>query len=123
MNMSRDANYITVANFIAIARHLTSIEPESDKGWKIVCFGSWDCGHFYSILIHKDSPLVAEAQDIANKLREYPIYDENLLSECEELVKEHIKQYATDDKELQLLIDEANAVDYCKSLLAPFKVA
>ena len=134
-SFSRDSNVYPVANFIGIARRLTSLEPESDNGWRIVQFGHWGCGYIYSILIHVFSPLVAEAETIAKVLRDYSIYDDGVLCECEALIEEAIQQYASvsvdddDDEdededaywnETQELIDEVFAAQYCESLLAPF---
>ena len=124
-SFSRDSDVVSVANFIGIARRLSSIEPESERGWRIVKFGHWACGYVYSILVHKDSPLVALCEEIALSLREYPVFDENILLECEELIRQAIiededaDEDVDEDAEMQML-SEAPAAYYCESLLSPY---
>jgi len=119
----RDSNVYEVANFIAIARRLSAIEPESDNGWKIARFSHWACGYFYSIFVHVNSPLVAEAEAIAKSMLDYPIIDEEVLSECESLIKEAlIKEgvsFENEAAEMQM-ISEAPAALLCDFLLAPY---
>jgi hypothetical protein len=94
------------------------IEPESERGWKIARFGHWACGYFYCILVHKDSPLVPLCEDIAKALREYPIYDEDILAECESMIEESLSDVDT-EKRMQMLI-EAPASLFCEPLLKPY---
>ena len=115
---NRDSNVYEVANFIAIASHLMDIEPESDSGWKIARFGHWACGYFYCIFVHKDSHLVKECEEIALSLREYPIFDEDVLAECESLIEESLSDVDTETR-MQMLI-EAPAALICESLLKPY---
>jgi len=119
---TRDSNVYEVANYLAIARHLSAIEPESDSGWCIVRFGHWACGYLYSILVHENSPLVSVCEDIARALREYPIYDENVLSECESLIEESLESLSEiEDTETQMqMVIEAPAALLCESLLKPY---
>ena len=117
-SFTRDSNVIEVANFIAIASHLMDIEPESEQGWKIARFGHWACGYLYSILVHKDSPLVAECEEIARSLREYPVLDDGILDECESLIEEELSDVDTETR-MQMLI-EAPAALICESLLKPY---
>jgi len=115
-SFSRDSDVVCVANFIAIARRLSSIEPESERGWRIVKFGHWACGYFYSIIVHENSPLVPECEAIVIAMREYPIYNEDVLSECESLIEESLSENGNADT----LIHEVPAGYYCESLLKPY---
>jgi len=117
-SFTRDSNVYEVANFIGIANYLMDIEPESEQGWKIARFGHWACGYVYCILVHKDSPLVAECEAIARSLREYPIFDEGVLAECESLIEESLSDVDTETR-MQMLI-EAPASLICESLLKPY---
>jgi len=117
-SFTRDSNVIEVANFIAIADFLMDIEPESEQGWKIARFGHWACGYVYCIFVHKDSPLVAECEEIALSLREYPVFDDDVLSECESLIEESLSDVDTETR-MQMLI-EAPASLICEPLLKPY---
>ena len=117
-SFTRDSNVYEVANFIGIANHLMDIEPESDSGWKIARFGHWSCGYLYCIFVHKDSPLVPLCETIARSLREYPIFDEDILAECESMIEESLSDVDTETR-MQMLI-EAPAALICASLLKPY---
>ena len=117
-SFTRESNVIEVANFIAIANHLMDIEPESDSGWKIARFGHWACGYLYCIFVHKDSPLVALCETIARSLREYPVFDEDILAECESMIEESLSDVDTETR-MQMLI-EAPASLICEPLLKPY---
>ena len=118
-SFTRDSNVIEVANFIAIADFLMDIEDESERGWKIVRFGHWACGYLYSILVHKDSPLVAECEEIARSLREYPIFDDDVLAECEALIEEELSEIEDTETRMKMII-EAPASLICEPLLKPY---
>jgi len=124
-SFNRDSNVIEVANYLAIARRLSAIEPESDSGWCIVRFGHWACGYLYCIFVHKDSPLVPECEAIAKALKEYPIFDEDVLAECEslieELIEESLESLSDVDTETQMqMVIEAPAALICEPLLKPY---
>jgi len=121
-SFNRDSNVYEVANYLAIARYLSAIEPESDNGWIIVRFGHWACGYFYSILVHENSPLVEECEEIARALREYPVYNEDVLAECEALIEESLESLSENvDTETQMqMVIEAPAALICESLLKPY---
>jgi len=116
VSFTRDSDVVSVANFIAIADRLMDIEPESERGWKIARFGHWACGYLYCILVHKDSPLVSVCEDIARAMREYPIFDEDVLAECEEIIREAIIEDADEDADVETLIHEAPASLICESV-------
>jgi len=117
-SFSRDSNVYEVANFIAIADRLMDIEPESEQGWKIARFGHWACGYLYCIFVHTDSPLVALCEAIARSLREYPVFDEGILAECEAMIEESLSDVDTETRMKMLL--EAPASLICESLLKPY---
>jgi hypothetical protein len=117
-SFSRDSDVVSVANFIAIADYLMDIEDESERGWKIARFGHWSCGYLYCIFVHKDSPLVAECEEIARSLREYPIFNEDILAECESLIEEELSDVDTETR-MKLLI-EAPASLICEPLLKTY---
>jgi len=87
-SFTRDSNVYEVANFIAIASYLMDVEPESEKGWQIVRFGHWKHGYLFSILVHKNSPLVALCEALVQTLHENPVFDEDVLTECEDLIQQ-----------------------------------
>jgi hypothetical protein len=87
-SFTRDSNVYEVANFIAIASYLMDVEPESEKGWQIVRFGHWKHGYLFSILVHKNSPLVALCEALVQTLHENPVFDEDVLNECEDLIQQ-----------------------------------
>ena len=118
-SFNRDSNVYEIANFIGIASHLMDIEPESEQGWKIARFGHWACGYFYSILVHENSPLVEECEEIARSLREYPVLDDGILDECESLIEEELSEIEDTETRMQMLI-EAPAALICESLLKPY---
>ena len=118
-SFTRDSNVIEVANFIGIASYLLDIENESDSGWKIARFGHWACGYLYCIFVHKDSPLLSLCEEIALSLREYPIFDEDVLAECESLIEEELSEIEDTETRMQMLI-EAPAALICESLLKPY---
>jgi len=115
---TRDSHVIEVANFVGIASHLMDIEPESEKGWRIARFGHWACGYVYCIFVHKDSHLVKECEEIVLSLREYPIFDEDVLAECESLIEESLSDVDAETR-MQMLI-EAPAALVCEALLKPY---
>jgi hypothetical protein len=117
-HFTRNSNVIEVANFIGIASHLMDIEPESEKGWRIARFGHWVCGYVYCIFVHKDSHLVKECEEIALSLREYPVFDDAVLAECESLIEESLSDVDTETR-MQMLI-EAPAALICEPLLKPY---
>ena len=117
-SFTRDSNVIEVANFIAIASYLMDIENESERGWKIARFGHWACGYLYCIFVHKDSPLLSLCEEIALSLREYPIFDEDVLAECEALIEEELYDVDTETR-MQMLI-EAPAALICEAMLKPY---
>jgi len=117
---TRDSNVYEVANFIAVANRLMDIEDESERGWKIARFGHWACGYLYCIFVHKDSPLVSLCEEIAKALREYGIFDEDILNECEELIRQAIIEDADEDEDAETLIHEAPASLICEPLLKPY---
>ena len=116
-SFTRDSNVIEVANFIAIADFLMDIEDESEQGWKIARFGHWACGYLYCIFVHKDSPLVSLCEEIALSLREYPIFDDDVLAECEEIIRQAIIEDADEDEDVETLIHEAPASLICDAVL------
>ena len=118
-SFNRDSNVIEVANFIAIADFLMDIEPESEQGWKIARFGHWACGYFYSILVHENSPLVEECEEIARSLREYPVLDDGILDECESLIEEELSEIEDTETRMKMII-EAPASLICEPLLKPY---
>jgi hypothetical protein len=117
-SFSRDSNVYEVANFIGIANYLMDIEPESEQGWKIARFGHWSCGYLYCIFVHKDSPLVPLCETIARSLREYPIFDEDILAECESMIEESLSDVDTETRMKMLL--EAPASLICEPFLKPY---
>ena len=117
-SFSRDSNVYEVANFIGIANYLMDIEPESEQGWKIARFGHWSCGYLYCIFVHKDSHLVKACEEIALSLREYPIFDEGILAECEAMIEDSLSDVDTETR-MKMLI-EAPASLICESLLKPY---
>jgi len=122
VSFNRDSNVYEVANYLAIARYLSAIEPESDNGWIIVRFGHWACGYLYCILVHENSPLIAECEEIAKALIEYPVFDENVLAECESLIEESLESLSENvdtETQMQMVID-APAALICESLLKPY---
>jgi len=118
-SFNRDSNVIEVANFIAIASYLMDIENESERGWKIARFGHWACGYLYCILVHENSPLVEECEEIALSLREYPVLDDDVLSECESLIEESLSEIEDTETRMKMII-EAPASLICESLLKPY---
>ena len=118
-SFTRDSNVIEVANFIAIASYLMDIENESERGWKIARFGHWACGYLYCMLVHKDSPLLSLCEEIALSLREYPIFDDDVLSECESLIEEELSEIEDTETRMKMLI-EAPASLICEPLLKPY---
>jgi len=121
-SFTRDSNVYEVANYIAIARRLSAIEPESDSGWIIVRFGHWACGYFLQHSVYKDSPLVALCEEIVKALREYSIYDEDVLAECESMIEESLESLSENvDIETQMqMVIEAPAALICEPLLKPY---
>ena len=121
-SFTRDSNVCEVANFIGIANHLMDIEPESEQGWKIVRFGHWACGYLYCIIVHKDSPLVPLCEEIAKALREYPVFDENVLTECESMIEESLESLSenVDTETGMQTVIEAPAALICEPLLKPY---
>jgi hypothetical protein len=121
-SFNRDSNVYEVANYLAIARHLSAIEPESDNGWIIVRFGHWMHGYLYCILVHKDSPLVPLCEEIAKALREYPVFDENVLTECESMIEESLESLSenVDTETGMQTVIEAPAALICEPLLKPY---
>jgi hypothetical protein len=117
-SFSRDSDVVSVANFIGIADHLMDIEPESERGWKIVRFGHWACGYLYCVLVHENSPLVKECEAMVKAVREYGIYDEDILIECESMIEESLSDVDTETR-MQMLI-EAPASLICEPLLKPY---
>jgi hypothetical protein len=117
-SFTRDSNVYEIANFIGIADYLMDIEPESDSGWRIARFRHWACGYLYCILVHKDSPLVPECEEIVRSLREYPIFDDDILAECESMIEESLSDVDTETR-MQMLI-EAPAALICEPLLKPY---
>jgi len=118
-SFNRDSNVYEVSNFLAIARHLSAIESESDSGWKIVRFSHWMCGYFYSILVHENSPLVPECEAIVIAMKEYPIYNEDVLSECKSQIEEKLSEIEDTETRIEMLFD-APAALLCESLLKPY---
>jgi len=118
-SFNRDSNVYEIANFIGIANHLMDIEDESDSGWKIARFGHWMHGYLYCIFVHKDSHLIAECEEIALSLSEYPVFDDDVLAECESLIEEELSEIEDTETRMQMLI-EAPASLICESLLKPY---
>ena len=87
-SFTRDSNVYEIANFIGIADCLMDIEPESDSGWIIVRFGHWKHGYLYCILVHENSPLLSLCESIVQTLHENPVFDEDVLTECEDLIQQ-----------------------------------
>jgi len=117
-SFTRDSNVYEVANFIGIANYLMDIEPESEQGWKIARFGHWMHGYLYFILVHKDSPLVALCEAIARSLREYPVFDEGVLAECEAMIEDSLSDVDTETR-MQMLL-EAPASLICEPFLRTY---
>jgi len=87
-SFNRDSNVYEVANYLAIASYLMDVEPESEKGWQIVRFGHWKHGYLYCILVHENSPLLSLCEAIVQTLHENPVFDEDVLTECEDLIQQ-----------------------------------
>jgi hypothetical protein len=68
--------------------------------------------------VHKDSPLVPLCETIAKALREYPVFDEDILAECESMIEESLSDVDTETRMKMLL--EAPASLICESLLKPY---
>ena len=87
-SFTRDSDVYEIANFIGIADYLMDIEPESEKGWQIVRFGHWKHGYLYCILVHENSPLLSLCESIVQTLHDNPVFDEDVLNECEDLIQQ-----------------------------------
>ena len=58
-------------------------------------------------------------EEIARALREYPVYNEDVLAECESLIEEELSEIEDAETRMQMLI-EAPAALICESLLKPY---
>ena len=77
---NRDSDVYTRANFKAIMNRYNNQENDN---LQIHRFGHWACGWFELILVKKDTPEYEIALDIEHSLKDYPILDDDLLSEME----------------------------------------
>jgi hypothetical protein len=76
LGRTRDSTLADEANFEAALKELGG---DNAPGVKVPRSGHWAVGWIETILIHKDNKkAVQKAQDIANRLADYPILDDDL---------------------------------------------
>jgi len=103
VTQTRDSNLVDKCNFECAFRMLCGEGGESDF-IKIYQFGHWSCGWFQCLCIHKDSPKFSIALDIKKRIINYPILDEEIYCEMENMKKNDLWNF--------LLLSER--VDMCR---------
>jgi hypothetical protein len=90
---NRDADLLTQTNFNEIEKDF-----DGKEGVEAHRFGHWAVGWTELILVHKDSPFLKEADEVAKSLQDYPVYDEGAYSEAQvNQVKEDWESYGKSD--------------------------
>lgn len=93
LGQHRDSDILTRCNWQAatetleaLAEQLDAFDDAGDSVVQIAHDSHWAVGWCDTLLVHKNAPpaLIAEAESIVKRLRDYPILDENLFSEMEE---------------------------------------
>lgn len=93
LGQHRDSDILTRANWQAatetleaLAEQLDAFDSEGDSVVQIAHDSHWAVGWCDTLLVHKGAPaqLIAEAENIVKRLRDYPVLDENLFLEMEE---------------------------------------
>lgn len=93
LGQHRDSDILARANWQAatetleaLAEQLDAFDDAGDSYLQIAHDSHWAVGWCDTLLVHKNAPpaLIAEAENIVKRLRDYPILDENLFSEMEE---------------------------------------
>ena len=79
LTQNRDSNVVTRSNFIS-ALELLGGESENVEVHR---FGHWACGWWESIAVKKGTKEFKEAEKIENDLMDYPVVNEEHLSELE----------------------------------------
>ena len=93
LGQHRDSDILTRCNWQAavetletLAEQLDAFDDAGDSYVQIAQDSHWAVGWCDTLLVHKGAPaqLIAEAESIVKRLRDYPILDENLFCEMEE---------------------------------------
>ena len=84
VSVTRDdeAHSFAACNFDAMENLLMALDPEAADHRRF-SFNHWACGYFDILLVRAGSPCYDEAQRIACALADYPIIDDELLSQRE----------------------------------------
>jgi hypothetical protein len=93
---SRDATMLEKSNFDAALGALLDAAgaqgcDDTDGAVQVMTFNHWGCGYIDRLMVHKDAPpaILAAADDILKRLKNYPILDSSDYSAREwEYVKE-----------------------------------
>lgn len=94
---TRDSGCLERANFQAAEESLLEIDLQYET-WQKVNFRHWGPGWFEILLVKPNTSAYKLAIDICQKLDDYPILDENLLSELElEFENESWESWACDE--------------------------
>jgi hypothetical protein len=79
---NRDSGIRTRSNFQVVLKSLEEVAGDNDDV-EVHRFGHWGNGWFEIILVRPDTQAAADAQDWEAALADYPIADENHLSDLE----------------------------------------
>jgi hypothetical protein len=109
LTQSRDSDCLTESNFRSALRELGG---ESDNV-SIDRFGHWACGWWESLSVRAGSPEHEKAKEIADKLEDYPVVDEDDFSELEDETAQRVWCDCYSDRDrVEYIRDHGNQFDF-----------
>jgi hypothetical protein len=120
VSRTRDSDNLENSNFETILKELGENPSalEEKRGLLVANFRHWACGWFETLMIHEsDDELLQRADEIKEKLNDYPVYDEDDYSEREfksmdENITQAIRDYENDNN--LDLTDEQKELIHCE---------
>ena len=80
LTQNRDSGTVTRSNFISA---MNELDGEDSLNVKILRFGHWACGWWEMIAVKHNTREHLEALDIEKRMKDYPVVNEDHLSELE----------------------------------------
>lgn len=129
LGQHRDSDILTRSNWKAatetleaLAEQLDAFDSEGDSYLQIAHDSHWAVGWCDTLLVHKDAPpaLIAEAESIVKRIRDYPILDENLFSEMEETEANETWNYFSLRERIELCAQAGISIFHARHKYYPY---
>lgn len=129
LGQHRDSDILTRCNWQAatetleaLAEQLEAFDDAGDSYVQITHDSHWAVGWCDTLLLHKNAPaqLIEEAEGIVKQLRDYPILDENLFSEMEEIEANETWNFISLRERIELCVEAGISIFHARHKYYPW---